>query len=118
MLTPSSPAPNSLILVPSVCFGAPQLNDFFAILVVISVLYPIACVISILVKEKELRIKEGLRMMGLSSVAHTGSWIFHFVIRFFCISLLMVLLSTELFKFRCDSWDSCPALVDDAPRGI
>lgn len=72
----------------------------FAILVVIMVLYPISNVISALVKEKELRIKEGLKMMGLTGAAHTASWVFHFVCIFFCISVLMVLLSGSVFENR------------------
>ena len=62
----------------------------FAILVVIMVLYPISNVISALVKEKELRIKEGLKMMGLTGAAHTASWIFHFVCIFFSLSLIHI----------------------------
>ena len=78
----------------------------FAILVVIAVLYPVANVISALVKEKELRIKEGLKMMGLTGAAHTASWVFHFACLFFFTSLLMVLCSGNIFKFRC-----CVSLV-------
>lgn len=73
----------------------------FAILVVIAVLYPVSNVISSLVKEKELRIKEGLKMMGLTDAAHTASWTFHFVCLFFFTSLFMVLCSGGVFEFRC-----------------
>ncbi|CAM9259808.1 unnamed protein product [Ectocarpus sp. 4 AP-2014] len=72
----------------------------FAILVVISVMFPVANTLSHLVKEKELRIKEGLKMMGLTGLAHTASWVFHFVCLFFCVSLLMVLASGTLFENR------------------
>ena len=72
----------------------------FPFLVVFAVLYPVANVISSLVKEKELRIKEGLKMMGLTDAAHTVSWIFHFVTLFFCTSVLMVILSGGLFENR------------------
>ena len=73
----------------------------FPILVVIAVLYPLSNVISELVKEKKLRIKEGLKMMGLTAAAHTASWIFHFLVLFFFMSMLMVLLSGTLFQHRC-----------------
>lgn len=79
----------------------PKVGTMFAILVVISVLYPVSNVISALVKEKELRIKEGLKMMGLTNAAHTASWIFHFVCLFFFTSILMVLASGSLFENRC-----------------
>ena len=72
----------------------------FPFLLVFAVLYPVANVISSLVKEKELRIKEGLKMMGLTNAAHTVSWIFHFVILFFCTSVLMVIVSGGLFENR------------------
>ena len=78
-----------------------QAGSLFPILVVIAVLYPVSNVISNLVKEKELRIKEGLKMMGLTDAAHTMSWIFHFVVLFLCTSILMVLLSGGLFENRC-----------------
>ncbi|CAM9541397.1 unnamed protein product [Ascophyllum nodosum] len=77
----------------------------FPFLVVFAVLYPVANVISSLVKEKELRIKEGLKMMGLTDAAHTASWIFHFVILFFCTSILMVFFSGSLFE------NSDPSLI-------
>ena len=64
------------------------------------VLYPISNVISALVKEKELRIKEGLKMMGLTGAAHTASWVFHFVSLFFFISVFMVMASGTLFENR------------------
>ena len=64
------------------------------------VLYPISNVISALVKEKELRIKEGLKMMGLTGAAHTASWTFHFACIFFSISVLMVLASGSVFENR------------------
>ncbi|CAM9263174.1 unnamed protein product [Hapterophycus canaliculatus] len=76
-----------------------QVGAMFAILVVIAVLYPVANVISALVKEKELRIKEGLKMMGLTDAAHTASWVFHFACLFVSTSLLMVLCSSGVFEF-------------------
>lgn len=63
-------------------------------------MFPVANTLSHLVKEKELRIKEGLKMMGLTGLAHTASWVFHFVCLFFCVSLLMVLASGTLFENR------------------
>ncbi|CAN0116974.1 unnamed protein product, partial [Discosporangium mesarthrocarpum] len=82
-----------------------QIGSFFSVLIVIAVMYPVSNVISALVKEKELRIKEGLKMMGLTSVAHTASWVFHFFCTFFFISILMVAASSTLFE------NSDPGLV-------
>lgn len=69
-------------------------------MVVISVLYPVSNVIGALVREKELRIKEGLKMMGLTDAAHTASWIFHFVCLFAVTSVVMVLAGSTLFENR------------------
>lgn len=72
----------------------------FSILVIISVMYTVSNTISQLVKEKELRIKEGLKMMGLTGLAHTFSWVLHFACLFFFVSLFMVLASGSLFENR------------------
>ena len=69
-------------------------------MVIIAVMFPVANTISSLVKEKELRIKEGLKMMGLTGLAHTASWVVHFACLFFFVSLLMVLASGTLFENR------------------
>ncbi|CAM9216529.1 unnamed protein product, partial [Ectocarpus fasciculatus] len=76
-----------------------QVGSMFAILVVIAVLYPVSNVISVLVKEKELRIKEGLKMMGLTDAAHTASWAFNFACLFLFTSLFMVFCSGSVFAF-------------------
>lgn len=39
-------------------------------------------------------------MMGLTDIAHTASWVFHFACLFFFTSLLMVLVSGGLFEKR------------------
>lgn len=77
-----------------------QFGSTFATLVIMSVLYPISNAIRALVLEKELRIKEGLKMMGLSAMAHTLSWIFHFMCLFFCVSASIMVFSGSLFEFR------------------
>ena len=69
-------------------------------MVIIAVMFPVANTISSLVKEKELRIKEGLKMMGLTGLAHTASWVVHFTCLFFFVSLFMVGASGTLFENR------------------
>lgn len=71
-----------------------------AIIVVISVMYSVANAIGAVVKEKELRIKEGLQIMGLTSLAHTASWVFHFTCVFFFTTVFMLLASQSLFIYR------------------
>ncbi|CAM9958417.1 unnamed protein product, partial [Discosporangium mesarthrocarpum] len=75
-----------------------QIGTFFSVLMVISVMYPVSNVINALVKEKELRIKEGLKMMGLTDTAHTASWVFHFFCTFLAITILMILASGTLLE--------------------
>lgn len=80
-----------------------QAGFMFPFFIVVAVLYPVSNVIGSLVKEKEMRIKEGLKMMGLTGAAHTASWVFHFSCLFFFISLLMTLVSGSLFENRLAS---------------
>jgi len=70
----------------------------FAFFMVIAVIYPISNMIKVLVQEKELRLREGMRMMGLSPTAHMLSWVAHFVIFFMSLAILMSLVSGPLFK--------------------
>jgi len=71
----------------------------FAFMVVLAMMYPISNMIRAFVQEKELKLKEGMRMMGLSATAHTLSWWAHFVIFFFVLNVLMVLASRPLFEY-------------------
>lgn len=108
-LPPHSPSPrlNSAFLR----WETPKVGSMFSILIVISVLYPVSNIIGALVREKELRIKEGLKMMGLTDAAHTASWVFHFACLFFFMTILLVLASGGVFANRCAMLIYTPSTV-------
>eukprot|EP01084_Bolivina_argentea_P142149 249724_1 len=54
--------------------------------------YPIITVLSILVQEKQTKIKEGMKMMGATTSAYWTSWIIWFFIEFTLMTLLVTVL--------------------------
>jgi len=76
------------------------IGQYFGLLMIISVLYPLSNVISELVKEKEVKLREGMMMMSLQPNALWASWGFHFLILFFCLSILLTAAGGGfLFKY-------------------
>ncbi|CAM9287239.1 unnamed protein product [Heterosigma akashiwo] len=75
----------------------------FAFFMVLAMLYPMLNMIKALVQEKELRLKEGMRMMGLSGPAHVLSWWCHFVIFFLALSILLSMVTAPLFEYSDSS---------------
>ncbi|CAM9287272.1 unnamed protein product [Phaeothamnion confervicola] len=82
-------------------FASPEYDDsgfwataggFFSIVMVLVFMYPVANVIKQLVVEKELKIKEGMLQMGLSSVAYQTSWVVWFALVFFVMAVLLTLI--------------------------
>jgi len=80
-----------------------SIGFLFAMFMVLSLEYPIMHILRGLVEEKELKLKEGMFMMGVSPVAHVLSWWSHFLILFFCISILMTAASNTLFTYSDSS---------------
>lgn len=72
---------------------------YFALLMILSLLYPIANVIKALVAEKESKIREGMLMMALRQDALWATWIFHFLCLFIPLAVIMMLVGTELFAY-------------------
>jgi len=70
----------------------------FAIFMVIGMILPILFMIRAIVQEKELKLKEGMRAMGLNPIAHTLSWWAHFVILFLSLAILLTMVSGPLFE--------------------
>lgn len=71
----------------------------FAILVIISVLYPFANVIRSLVQEKESKMREGMSMMAMRSSALWSSWMFHFIALYLPLAIILTLESKSLFTY-------------------
>lgn len=60
---------------------------------VIATLFPVTRLISSLVAEKETKIREGMRMMGLSDAALLGSWYVMYAIIFFIIAVIISIMT-------------------------
>lgn len=66
---------------------------------VIATLFPVTRLISSLVAEKETKIREGMRMMGLSDAALLGSWYAMYSIVFFIIAVIIAIMTRpNIFK--------------------
>mmetsp|Transcript_5406 Transcript_5406/g.5529 ORF Transcript_5406/g.5529 Transcript_5406/m.5529 type:complete len:1838 (-) Transcript_5406:556-6069(-) len=72
---------------------------YFALLMILATLYPIANVIKSLVHEKETKIREGMLMMALRQDALWITWIFHFLCLFIPLAVILMLVGTKLFEY-------------------
>lgn len=72
----------------------------FALLMIVTLLYPLSNVIRDLVVEKETKLREGMMMMALQSNALWASWFFHFFCLFLSLSILLTIGGKAvLFKY-------------------
>lgn len=90
------PFPNGEVLVDSFWSA---LGDTFALLLIISVMYPLANITKALVHEKETKTRQGMLMMALSGEALWTSWILHFLALLIPLSICLTVASTELFEY-------------------
>ncbi len=74
------------------------LGDLFALLVIISLLFPFSNMLKALVHEKESKLREGMLMMAMKGTALWTSWLFHFYSLFLVLAILLTLASSLLFK--------------------
>ena len=81
------------------------LGTIFSLLMIVTLLYPLANVISVLVREKEAKLREGMKMMALMPEVLWASWWFNFIALFIPLSVLLTFVGRKLFDF------SSPALV-------
>ena len=66
----------------------------------LSFLYPVSRMIRALVLEKEQKIKEGMKMMGLTNTAYNLSWLITTVLQMTIVSGLIVLVTmTSVFEY-------------------
>ncbi len=73
------------------------LGDLFALLVIISLLFPFSNMLKALVHEKESKLREGMLMMAMKGTALWTSWLFHFYCLFLVLAILLTLASSLLF---------------------
>ena len=81
-------------------------SKIFPFLIILSFIPPVYNMVSLLVREKETRIKESMRMMGMGSLAYWLSWYFYYTI----ISTVIVLLAWGVLMINCIVYSS-PFLV-------
>jgi ATP-binding cassette, subfamily A (ABC1), member 3 len=76
----------------------------FALLIIISLLFPLSNVIKALVQEKESKLREGMMMMALRGDALWFSWIVHFMLLFVPLSVILTLAGTGLFSYSAKQY--------------
>ena len=76
----------------------------FALLIIISLLLPLANVIKSLVQEKETKLREGMMMMSLRSDVLWLTWIMHFMLLFLPLSIILTLAGKGLFTYSSPTY--------------
>lgn len=71
----------------------------FALLMIISLLYPLSNVIKSLVQEKESKLREGMLMMAMREDALWVSWLFNFFCLFLPLSIILTIVGKGLFVY-------------------
>jgi len=82
------------------------LGSIFSLFMIVVLLYPLANVISVLVREKEAKLREGMKMMSLKSEVLWFSWWFNFMCLFVPLSLILTYVGKSLFE-HSDSFLVC-----------
>eukprot|EP00606_Chrysophyceae_sp_TOSAG23-5_P000450 GSChrysophyteH2.ASY1.ANO1.1662.1 assembled CDS len=72
-------------------------GDVFALLMIVVLLYPLANVISTLVREKESKLREGMKMMALKGEILWFSWWVNFMLLFLPLSLILTWAAYAIF---------------------
>lgn len=72
-------------------------SKIFPFLIILTFIPPVYNMVSLVVREKETRIKESMRMMGLSEAAYWLSWYFYYSV----ISTVIVLLAWGILMINC-----------------
>lgn len=76
------------------------ISSTLGIFYMLSFLYPVSRIIRGLVVEKEDRIKEGMKMMGLTDFSYNISWFITILLQLLLVSLLITLVtSTTVFEY-------------------
>lgn len=78
---------------------ASYLQGVLGLFLLIFYMWPFSRLVRNIVEEKEQRIKEGMKIMGLQNSAFWLSWIMTYVIMFTTITILMTIFSRHVFKY-------------------
>ena len=74
-------------------------GSVFPLLMILVLLYPLANVISVLVKEKEAKLRESMSMMSMRQDALWLSWIFNFMCLFVPLAIILSFAGNFLFTY-------------------
>ena len=78
--------------------------------VVISFIYSVAILVQSIVYEKEQRLKEVMKMMGLSNAVHWTAWFITSIVSMLTIVILLTIVlkvgDTVVFYLVCSSYSS------------
>ena len=72
-------------------------SKIFPFLIILTFIPPVYNMVSLLVREKETRIKESMRMMGMGDAAYWLSWYVYYTI----ITFLIVILAWGVLMINC-----------------
>ena len=73
------------------------ISTLFSFVFTLAFLYPVSRLISALVYEKETRLREALRMIGVSDLVLSGAWFATYSILFAAIAIAVVIISKPTF---------------------
>ena len=79
-----------------------KIENVFALILILTFLWPVSRLVRGLVHEKETRIREGMRMMGLNFAPLYAAWFITYGMVFFLIALLIAVVSSPHLFSRSD----------------
>ena len=71
------------------------ISSVLGIFYMLSFLYPVSRIVRALVVEKETRVKEGMKMMGLTDTVYNLSWLITTVLQMTIVSILITLVTGD-----------------------
>ncbi|CAM9424100.1 unnamed protein product, partial [Ectocarpus fasciculatus] len=94
----------SMGLFPEKAYLTDQFQEIIAstlgIFYMLAFLYPVSRAVRVLVSEKEGRMKEALKMMGLPDLIYHGSWLVTFQVQWIVTNvLIMLVVRTSVFRY-------------------
>lgn len=98
----------SMGLFPEQAYRTDQFQEIIAstlgIFYMLAFLYPVSRAVRVLVSEKEGRMKEALRMMGLPDLIYHGSWFITFQLQWIVTNVLILLVvNNSVFRYS-NNW--------------
>lgn len=76
-----------------------SVGSFFALLMILAMLYPLSNAIKTLVVEKETKLREGFMIMSQRSDAMWIAWMFNFIALYLPLSIILMIIGQALFVY-------------------